>query len=366
MKKRLPIIVIALVIVAGLFAVRMKRVQQKNNSPLLKSVPMTVQTDKVARQTIASGRHVLGEVIGADEAEIAPRIMAQIIEVEVREGQTVTKGQLLAVLDKREQQDGFDAASAAMDAAQIGADTQRDATARDKVLYDAKAISQEQWDRSRSLAAAMNAKLAAAINGLKQAKTRLSYTRLTSPVDGIVAERLVDPGDLAVPGKPALKIVRQTNVRVRGKLSQEDMGLLGIGQPVALTANDVTINAAVSRIFPATDRNHLAVFEVDLNNPPASLVAGMTVGMDISFASAEGLSIPVTSLLEGENGNWVFTVRDQKIHPVKVQILSAGSDAVAVSGDLNVGDQVVTARPSRLMMLSEGQTVQLAQQGGGQ
>ena len=58
MKKRLPIIVIILVIVVGLLAVRMKRMKQKNSSPLLKSAPMTVQTVKVDRQTISSGRHV--------------------------------------------------------------------------------------------------------------------------------------------------------------------------------------------------------------------------------------------------------------------------------------------------------------------
>lgn len=363
MKKRLPVIVIVLIIVAGLGFVRMKRVKQKDDSPLLKSIPMTVVTARVDKQTIASSRHVLGEVIGADEAEIAPRIMAPVLEMKVREGATVARGQVLAILDDREQQDGFDAAKVGLEAAQMAARTQSDATARDGILFEAKAISQEQWDRSRSLEATFNAQLAEARKNLRQAETRLSYARLTSPVDGVVAGRLADPGDLAIPGKPVFKVVRQTNVRVRGKLPQEDLIRLEVGQPVILTAGDTTIAAQVSRVFPATDSNHLAIFEVDLDQPPVSLVAGMTVGMDISFVSAEGLSVPVTALLEGENGTWVFTIRDRKIRPVSVQIVSAGSDNVAVDGDLVAGDQVVTARPSRLMMLSEGQLVQVAQQG---
>ncbi len=366
MKKRLPVIVIILIIVVGLLAVRMKRMKQKNSSPLLKAVPMTVQTVKVDRQTISSGRHVLGEVLGGDEADVAPRIMARVVDVKVREGATVTKGQLLALLDGREQQDAVDAARDGLEAAKIAADTQHDATARDKVLFEAKAISREQWDRSRSLEAAMAAKLAAARKNLKVARTRLSYTELTAPCDGVVARRLIDPGDLVVPGKPVLEVVRQTDVRVRAKLPQEDMARLQVGQPVAMTVGDDEITAPISRIFPAADRNHLVTFEVDLASPPASFVAGATVGMDIAFTAAEGTAVPVAALLEGENGDWVFKVTDHTIHPVKVQVLSVGSESVAVSGDLSAGDMVVVARPSRLMMLSDGQTVQLAQQGGQQ
>lgn len=364
MKKRLPIIVVVLILVVGLGSVRMKRAQQKNNAPLLKAVPMVVETAAVGHQMVANGRHVLGEVMGGDEADIAPRIMARVLAVKVRQGDPVTRGQLLAVLDKREQQDGFDAAKAGLEAAKIAFQTQTDATARDRVLFEAKAISQEQWDRSRSLVASFEAKLAAAHRNLKQAETRLSYTNLTAPVDGVVAERMIDPGDLVVPGKPVLKIVQQADVRVRAKLPQEDLARLAVGQTVTLSLGETTTTASVTRVFPAMDRSHLAVFEADLVSPPASFVAGATVGVDIAFASVEGLSVPVSALLDGENGSWVFKVQNEKIVPVQVKVLSAGSNHVAVSGDLAVGDKVVTARPSRLMMLSKDQPVRLAQRGG--
>jgi len=364
MRKRLPIIVVILILVVGLGVVRMKRVKQKNNAPLLKVVPMVVETARVNHQTVTNGRHVLGEVMGGDEADIAPRIMARVLAVKVRQGDHVTRGQLLAVLDKREQQDGFDAAKAGLEAATIATQTQAEATARDKVLFEAKAISREQWDRSRSLAASFDAKLAVAHKNMKQARTRLSYTRLTAPVDGVVAERMIDPGDLVVPGKPVLKVVRQSDVRVRAKLPQEDLERLAVGQTLTLTLGGTTTTATVTRIFPAMDRSHLAVFETDLANPPAAFVAGATVGVDIAFASAEGLSVPVSALLDGQNGSWVFKVQDDKIVPVPVKILSVGSNRIVVSGELTVGNQVVTARPSRLMMLSKDQPVRPARSGG--
>ena len=57
---------------------------------------------------------------------------------------------------------------------------------------------------------------------LELAKTRLGYSQITAPLNGVVARRLADPGDLAVPGKPLFKLVRQESVRVRAELPPED------------------------------------------------------------------------------------------------------------------------------------------------
>jgi len=366
MKKRLGIPALALIIVASLGTVRMKRAKEKNDAPLLEAVPMTVQSARVDTGTVPVVRHLLGTVIGGDEVQVAPRVIARVLNVLVREGDTVTKGQLLVTLDDREECDEADAARAGLEAARLAARVQVDATARDKVLFEAKAISQEQWDRSRSRKAALNADRISAESNMKRAETRLSYTRVTAPMDGVVADRKVDPGDMAVPGKPLLRIVNQSDVRVRGALPQEDLAKLAIGQRLTIAAGETTCDAEVARVFPAADRTHLAVFEVDLDNAGTTFVAGVTVGVDIRLASSTGLSVPVSALLEGENGAWVFRVENQQIEPVAVDVLATGRDRAVVRGGLGVGDQVVVARPSRLMLLSRGQKVRLVSDGGQQ
>ena len=116
---------------------------------------------------------------------------------------------------------------------------QKDATARDQKLFNAKAIAKEQWDHSRAAEAAAAARLEAARAQLKvaqkrldQAYVRLNYTRLKSPFDGLVAHRLADPGNLGIPGHPIIKIVRQQGVRIRAQLPPEDFVLLHPGRPV--------------------------------------------------------------------------------------------------------------------------------------
>jgi RND family efflux transporter MFP subunit len=373
MKKSVWIIIIV-VVAAALVAVRVKRVREKENAPLISALPVAVHTATVAQGSIVRSRHVLGTVLGADEADVAPRVMAQVIEVRVREGDPVTRGDLLALLDARELEDAVaqaeaevEAAKEGLAAAEIARATQRDATARDKRLYEANAISQEQWDDSRAADAASAARLEAAraqvevaVKRLDQAHTRLGYCHLTAPVTGVVARRLADPGDLGVPGKPLLEIVRQEKVRVRASLPPEYLTDLEVGRALTLTLGDLSIDATVSRVFPAMGESHLAAFEADLASPPPGFVSGATVGVDVHLSSAEGLTVPGDALLEGENGAWVFKVADDTVHPAQVTVVDRSSGGVVVSGPLAAGDVVITARPSRLMTFAEGMKVAVA------
>jgi RND family efflux transporter MFP subunit len=373
--KRSVWIVIVVVIAATLVAVRVKRMREKENAPLISAPPVAVDTTTVTQGSVVRSRHVLGTVLGTDEADIAPRVMALVMEVRVREGDPVTRGELLATLDARELEDAVAEAEAEVEAAKEGLAaaetaraTQRDATARDKRLVEAKAISQEQWDHSRAADAASAARLEAAraqvevaVKRLDQARTRLDYCRLTAPVTGVVARRLADPGDLGVPGKPLLEIVRQEKVRVRASVPPENLTDLEVGGPLTLTLGNLSVDAVVSRVFPAMGDSHLAAFEADLTSPPPGFVSGATVGVDVHLSSAEGLTVPADALLEGERGAWVFKVADGTVHPVRVTVVDRSHDAAVVNGPLSAGEAVIVARPSRLMTFADGMKVRVAE-----
>lgn len=356
MKKLIGILAVVGMVVA-LVLVRMKRVKERDSAPLVKEVPVAVQTAPVRQGKVVHTRHVLGIVVGAEEIEVAPRVMGQVLEVRVREGAKVQEGDLLVHLDEREFEDAVAAAEAALASASVAYHVQHDASARDRRLFEVKAIAEEQWDRFRAAEAAAKAQLDIAEKRLDQAKTRLSYCRITAPADGLVARRLADPGDLGLPGKPLLKLVRQQTVRVRAELPAEDLAKLRVGQSVTLTLNDLQVAAKVSRVFPALSAAHLAAFEADLSDPPAGFVSGATVGVEVHLSAAAGLSVPTDALLEGDRGAHVFLVRDGRVHPVAVKVLDRSLDRVVVAGDLKPGENVMVARPARLMTLAEGMKV---------
>jgi RND family efflux transporter MFP subunit len=361
-KTRIIGIVVIIAIAAVLVIVRAKRVRQKEDAPLVKEVPVAVQTARANEGRVVRTSHVLGTVVGAEEIDLAPQVMARVMEVNVREGAVVLTGQLLARLDEREFQDAVTEAEATLTAAEAAYQAQRDTTARDKRLFEVKAIAQEQWDHSQAAEAAASAQFESAKQRLNLARTRLGYCQLVAPANGVVARRMADPGDLAVPGKPLMQLVSQQNVRIRASLPPEDFARLHIGQPVSLRTDRASVDATVSRVFPAMGDSHLASFECDVTNPPPGFVSGATVGVDVQLSSAEGIVVPADALLEGDNGAWVFAVDNGVVKPVQVEVLDRSLDEAAIKGSVRAGESVIVARPSRLMTLADGTKVVEAKQ----
>jgi len=355
-------IVGALLVVAGLLAVRHRRVVEKDRAPLVAEPATPVQTVVVRRGTLESVDHVLGEVFGADEAEIAPRVSGEVREVLVREGDRVARGAVLARLDTEELDDAVDAAEAEVEAARVAHEAQAASTSRDSVLFENRAISREEWEHAQAARAAASARLEVARRQQDQAQARVGYGVARAPFDGVVSARLVDPGDLAVPGRPILRVVRQSAVRVRGEAPPALLTRVRRGVPVDLTLGDEHVRATVSRVFPSMQGSHLATFEVDLSEPPPDFVAGATVGVDLHLEAGEGLLLPIDALLEGATGAHAFVVGrasagGDTLRALPLVVTTRSLDEAIVEGDLNVGDTVVVGRPSRLMGLSSGMRV---------
>jgi len=366
-------LLVVLVIVAGLALVRARRVREKVDAPTMADASIAVRVAPVTFGEVTEVRHVMGHVYAADESSVASRITAQVLTVPVRQGARVTTGALLAALDATDLEDAVAQADArllaareAVAAAKTAFVVRHDITARDKILYEAKAIARETYDLSLSAESAARAARETAIAGLDVAdkaldvaRTRLGYTRITAPFDGVVAERLVDPGDLALPGKTLIRVVRDGLSRVRAEVPQEDFPLLHVGQAVRVQFSAGTIDAAVSRVFPAMGQAHLATFEIDLDDPPAGLVSGATSGVDIVLRSIGGLLVPRDAVLESDAGAFVFVVTDGLVRVVPIDVTGRGRDELVVaSADLSPGAHVVVARPSRLMTLSNGSRVE--------
>ena len=361
MKKRMIRMVVPLVLILAIAAVlvivRAKRLRQMENAPLLTTPSLPVNVATVTWSRVVQTVHVLGTVRGADEVPVAAQVTARVMRVPVREGDRVKAGQLLTQLDPRQFQDVVTADQAALAAAKVAHRVEQAITERYRKLYAVQAISLERWQNSQAAAATALAQLITARERLHEAETQLGYCRITAPMDGVVARRLVDPGDLALPGKPLLEFVRQNTVRVRAELPPGDWTRLQVGQPVTLTWPSHFLKAAVSRVFPAMNGSQLATIEVDVAQPPAGFVSGATIGVDVAMTSAVGLTVPQDALLESRRGAWVFLVRNGAVQPVKVRLGAQSFTRALVFGALRAGEPVIEAEPSRLMMLAAGMKV---------
>jgi len=324
--------------------------------------------------------HYLGTVAPYQVAEVAPRITGNILSVMVREGDLVHKGQLLAAIDDRTlkereaaQELDITGTEAQLAGAKSLAETQQGIFGRDELLYREGAISREAFDRSQAQRDAAYAQLKSLEEKVKSLRKiynassiETSYARLNSPLDGVVARRYQEPGDLAVPGKPVVRIEGLSQCKVIVQVAQAEMGRMKRGGPVVFSDGQNKMEAVISRVYPAVGVGALGIVEIDRSNRPFGLPSGATVGVDVVTGKpAAGVVIPLRALLENQRGSFVYKVEGDKIKVTKVRILGKNNDYAVVTGVIKADDVVAVGDEGKLMRLNEGMAVKLQKQAVG-
>jgi multidrug efflux pump subunit AcrA (membrane-fusion protein) len=187
-----------------------------------------LRLQKVQSQLVADEIEAPGNVIAASTAQVAARTMGTVLQVAVREGDTVKRGQLLAQLDERELSAhraaaqaasqraaaGVAQATKAVAAAQAQADVMQKTFDRFSQLKQQNSVSPQEFDEISARHQAAQAGLEQAKAGLRESEAAAtqadsearaaqdvaSYARITAPFDGRVIRRMVDPGTLITPG----------------------------------------------------------------------------------------------------------------------------------------------------------------------
>jgi RND family efflux transporter MFP subunit len=312
-----------------------------------------------------------GKVRAAVATELAPEVTAQVVERSVEPGDKVARGQPLLRLDDTLFAAEVLAREAELAAARSDAEAagqtrlfQDSVTERDRVLFEGGGISLEALERSeatlvktKAAETAAQMRVQATEQALRAAREQLSKTTLKAPWPGAVVEVTLSEGDLAQNGRPAVRLVRDGSYRVVAQLPQEANRSLRPGTAAWIEWNHQRVQAPVSRIAAGLDRSGLAAVEVDLSEPPFGLSDGASVRLSLVLESGEGTVVPKQSLLEGQQGRFVFRVSEGRVEVLPVRILLRGADQTLVEGPLVDGDHVVVEHPSILMTLSDGTPV---------
>ncbi len=200
------------------------------------SEPVTVTVSEAV--ATASSEAFPATLMARREAQVATRMSGTVREVRVDVGDRVGAGQVLVVLDAGDVHARIDAAAGAAELA-------RRTFQRVRNLAADGAASQQELDEAR-------ARLDAAEGGLADARAQAGYATVTAPFTGVVVARSADPGDLAVPGRPLLRLVDHGALKVQADLPGGRAGTVGVGDPVRVTLpGGETHTARVTRVAPA-------------------------------------------------------------------------------------------------------------------
>lgn len=229
----------------------------------------------------------VGTVEPRRKTDVASRLLATINEITVEPGDRISKGQLLATLDDREVQAQLGEAEAAA----AGIDADLAVRARDyqryQQMFREKAVTKEAFDQIEGAFRVAQAQLRRTQQQINRIRVMLTYSQIKAQTAGVVADRYVDPGDLAVPGKPLLTIHNPDELELHANVREGLTGDIRVGMklPVRVDALARNMTGTVREIVPRAEAASRSVLvKVTL---PSDQTKGLYIGM---FGR---LSIPV-------------------------------------------------------------------------
>lgn len=357
------------------------------------------QLSKVERGDIARSVVATGKVQPVTKVEVKSKASGIVTRLYVDINAHVHQGQLLAQLDQQEILDQVAAQKAQLAAAESNAHAAAAAIQYDRVnaeapdlpmfkhTYDraqemsaAGVVSKQALDdaQQRYLAAAntrdkalaqitvddsklrqAQAQVSQAQASLKQLEEQLSYTTITSPMDGVILSRDVEIGDavssILVLGSTATLVMTIgdiTQVYVQGKVDEADIGKVYLGQPARIKVEsfkDKNFIGKVTKIAPlGVEKDNVTTFEVrvSIDNPGGELKANMTANAEILLDEHKAvLTVPEQAIVYDKDRNASVEVPDssqkkgRRAIPIKVGISNGAR--VEVASGLKEGEAVI-------------------------
>ncbi len=212
-------------------------------------------TGTSVRERGDAGHGVLGTLRSRREATISSRITAGIEAIHVEAGRAVDVGTMLATLDQRENEARFEQARSGLHAVQAEGERARLDHQRISRLLAQDAATPSQAEAAKAAFTSAEAQVAAAEQRLREAQTALTYTRIASPIRGVVSERLVEPGDMAWPGKPLFIVHDPADLRLEAAVREELVPAIELGAKVEVSLASLgrPLEGVVDEIAPAAD-----------------------------------------------------------------------------------------------------------------
>ena len=343
------------------------------NPPAVEPAPVSVRTETLQLALVSDRISLVGTVTARSEALISSKLLSYIRSIPVHEGDRVSAGQTVTVLDDRELRARLEAAHASKAEAEsaILAAGHGIASARSQLhlaeithqrfedLLAKESVSRQEFDEvdarlkaaraavalARSRKSQAEAKRAQAEAGIVQAEVMLSYAVLTAPLAGLVTERMAEPGDLAAPGTPLLRIEETAAYRLEVAAPESQLANLRVGQqlPVAISVLGTggPSDGRIVEIVPAVDRES-RTFTVRIQLPASpGMRSGLYGRAFLPGLPREILTVPESSILEQGQLRTVFVVRGGRARRLLLTLGELREGRYEVLSGLETGDQVV-------------------------
>lgn len=301
----------------------------------------------IARGNIDAAVPVTGDLRPVETINVRARLEGDLVSVDVREGQRVAQGQVLARFEASEQQSGRESAEADRAAARSELATGQWNLEQSQELFKAGAIAESALRAAQQSVASSRARLAATEARINATNSELRDTRVLAPATGVIEKRLVQTGEHVARGAPMFTLVRNDILELAAALPARQGGAIKEGQRVQFVADGRALSGTVARVSPTVDpaTRSLTVY-VQVPNP-GGVLRGNTfaTGRIIGRTATNALLVPTTAIRQAaDDGHpYVYRIESGTVSqaPVTLGIIDEGRGLAEVVDGLKDGDRVI-------------------------
>lgn len=363
---------IALLVAVIIFLAMPFFVNKKNKENAVVSQKTPIRVDVAKKNNIAQSFNVIGELEAINDCTVIPKISGRIEAFELDDGSIademtyVKKGQTFAILENDElklqvmRSEGIvSSAKAALNIAEINFEDKSKDKIRMNNLFEKGAITEKQnevakndYERAKIQVMQSKAQLQQAEASYELDKIRLNNSYITSPIDGVIAQRYLQVGDMASIAKPITSIISMDEmklmigvpVHVLSNIERENVD-------VSLEINDKLFPATIHKIYPKLDiHTRMVTIEIRINNPfemindkkSYLLRPGMMGKAVLKFEkNNKAITAPKDALIHLDGKYYVFLYQDGIAKRTEVNLGIKNENIVEILEGIKEGDKII-------------------------
>jgi len=345
MAKRMIVMLAAtLAIVAGLGFVKFKQIQTAiGQAAAFQPPPEAVTTIVAQQEQWPSTLSAIGTMAAVQGVNVSADLPGTVERIGFESGQWVREGEVLALLDTRQERAQLEAAESQRDLARINFE-------RMKGLLDELVVSRAEFDKATADQRQTDARVG-------EIKATIARKTIRAPFSGVLGIRKVNLGQYLSGGDPLVTLQSLNPIYVNFDVPQQSAGEMRLGRGVHIIAEELTnssFSGRITAVDPLVNESTRNVkVQATLSNPDGKLRPGMFVQTEVVLSAPSAVvSLPASAISYAPYGDSVFVVTDlkndkgQTYRGVRQQFVKLGAargDQISVVSGVKAGDEVVTS-----------------------
>ncbi|MDD2890683.1 MAG: efflux RND transporter periplasmic adaptor subunit [bacterium] len=341
----------------------------------------TVEIIVAKKENISATVRADGTLKGLNQVEIGSDVTGKIVEMRVKEGDKVNKGDVLCIIDPSTYSSRVKRVYSVLKLSQAKLAKGELDFNRSTVLFESKLISKENYETAKLNYEAILSEVKSNEEIYNEEKSLLDKTTITSPVTGEIVQRNKEEGEMIIaggmnsPDLVVMTIADRSKMSVKALVDETDIINIAVNQPVKVTVDafpDTIFDGQVVKIGGMPEQSNLGTeqainfpIEIEITGISNKLYPGMSATCEITIGKRDSvIVIPYMALgkkkIKEEEKDIVILFKGNKAKTSTVKIGLTGKDGVEIKEGISLNDSVLTAPYKTLRKLKDGDRIKVS------